>query len=410
MEFYLPSSWVSPSTLSYGLNGGPSMHWAPSSTMDLFDMQQALYEAELIERRRAIQREQVRRWALEREREAQAVAAARRMALALAAEEEARKRQLQERHRMCAEHARQNKRQRKLVHLVQMGPFVVEFAEPDSVSEPQSACGQDCVCAPNAKTCGCDTLSALGSDSTHKPSVNARATAPVCLAQSSTESTTEPATEPTEESTKSTTEPTTELTTEPTAEPTEKPTEKPTAEPIAEPTAEPTTEPSTAVETSVAESTLKPKEESAILTTAPATEPSSGTANSSESTNSQLLFSYDFPPCDTTYGRDVRKQVQADRIAVEANTLNGGSIQIRGLWAKSASPGSRASSSRSAHVRDVDENGDEVLLPEDTDSESEADAHITFDESAVLPLPALDKARALRAELNDQGFQLWLDL
>ena len=374
-------------------------------------MQQALYEAELIERRRAIQREQVRRWALEREREAQSVAAARRMALALAAEEEARKRQLQERHRMCAEHARQNKRQRKLVHLVQMGPFVVEFAEPDSsVSEPQSACGQDCVCAPNAKTCGCDTLSALGSDSTHTSSLNARANAPVCLAQSSTESTTEPATEPTEESTTSTTKPTAEPTEKPAAEPAAEPTEKPTAEPTEKPTAETTTEPSTAVETSVAESTLKPKEESAILTTAPATEPSSGAANSSESTSSQLLFSYDFPPCDTTYGRDVRKQVQADRIAVEANTLNGGSIQIRGLWAKSASPGSRASSSRSAHVRDVDENGDEVLLPEDTDSESEADAHITFDESAVLPLPALDKARALRAELNDQGFQLWLDL
>lgn len=346
---------------SYGLTCGPSMHWA-SSGLDLFDMQQALYEAELVERRRAIQRERMRRLALQREREAQAVAAARRMALMLAAEEQALARQAQEQQR--EESAHQSKRQRPSVRLIRMGPFVLEMTEPASEedSEPQEA--DACESSPQGRDC--DTLAPLGTDAADAPSSHAEAALTPEAAPSNT-SMEAPAKE---------------------------------AMSVSETSKD---------EAPVAESASAAPAPTAMVDKA-ATSESSAPSHDTTTAHSQLLFSYDFPPSHTPYGRDVREQIRSDRIAVEASTLNGGSIQIRGLWAQSAPPVSRASSSRSAHVRDVDENGEEVLLPEDTDSESETDAPMAFDESAVLPLPALDKAQALRAELNDQGFQLWLDM
>ena len=105
----------------------------------------------------------------------------------------------------------------------------------------------------------------------------------------------------------------------------------------------------------------------------------------------RVLFTYDFPDAATAYGRDVRKHVKSDNLHVEANTLNGGSIKISGLWRKTApSPSSRASSPRSPHVRDVDEDGNEILLAEDTDSDSDTEQGVSFTESAVIPLPSLD--------------------
>ena len=122
----------------------------------------------------------------------------------------------------------------------------------------------------------------------------------------------------------------------------------------------------------------------------------------------RVLFTYDFPDAATTYGRDVRKHVKSDNLHVEANTLNGGSIKISGLWRKTApSPSSRASSPRSPHVRDVDEDGNEILLAEDTDSDSDTEQGVSFTESAVIPLPSLDELRNMRAELDDSGFKLW---
>ena len=122
----------------------------------------------------------------------------------------------------------------------------------------------------------------------------------------------------------------------------------------------------------------------------------------------RVLFTYDFPDAATAYGRDVRKHVKSDNLHVEANTLNGGSIKISGLWRKPApSPSSRASSPRSPHVRDVDEDGNEILLAEDTDSDSDTEQGVSFTESAVIPLPSLDELRNMRAELDDSGFKLW---
>mgnify|MGYP006993765007 FL=1 len=122
----------------------------------------------------------------------------------------------------------------------------------------------------------------------------------------------------------------------------------------------------------------------------------------------RVLFTYDFPDAATAYGRDVRKHVKSDNLHVEANTPNGGSIKISGLWCKTApSPSSRASSPRSPHVRDVDEDGNEILLAEDTDSDSDAEQGVSFTESAVIPLPSLDELRNMRAELDDSGFKLW---
>ena len=122
----------------------------------------------------------------------------------------------------------------------------------------------------------------------------------------------------------------------------------------------------------------------------------------------RVLFTYDFPDAATAYGRDVRKHVKSDNLHVEANTLNGGSIKISGLWRKTApSPSSRASSPRSPHVRDVDEDGNEILLAEDTDSDSDTEQGVSFTESAVIPLPSLDELRNMRVELDDSGFKLW---
>ena len=122
----------------------------------------------------------------------------------------------------------------------------------------------------------------------------------------------------------------------------------------------------------------------------------------------RVLFTYDFPDAATAYGRDVRKHVKSDNLHVEANTLNGGSIKISGLWRKTApSPSSRASPPRSPHVRDVDEDGNEILLAEDTDSDSDTEQGVSFTESAVIPLPSLDELRNMRAELDDSGFKLW---
>ena len=125
----------------------------------------------------------------------------------------------------------------------------------------------------------------------------------------------------------------------------------------------------------------------------------------------QLVFSYDFPDANTQYGREVRRLVNADNISVQANSLNEGSIKIGGLWSKTAptKSSSRPSSPRSARVRDVDENGDEILLAEDTDSESESgEPTISFQESVVISFPSPKDVSRLRAELDEDGFRLWI--
>ena len=139
-----------------------------------------------------------------------------------------------------------------------------------------------------------------------------------------------------------------------------------------------------------------------------APEPKQASEATAPEPQDRVLFTYDFPDAATAYGRDVRKHVKSDNLHVEANTLNGGSIKISGLWRKTApSPSSRASSPRSPHVRDVDEDGNEILLAEDTDSDSDTEQGVSFTESAVIPLPSLDELRNMRAELDDSGFKLW---
>ena len=120
-----------------------------------------------------------------------------------------------------------------------------------------------------------------------------------------------------------------------------------------------------------------------------------------------LLFSHEFPK--GAYGDYVRKHATADSINVEASPLNGGSVKISGLWHPSA-PSSfrRATSPRSARVRDVDENGEEVMLPEDSEPDSDTDNSVEFDYSAVQDLPA-SQFTGVRAELGDDGFKLWID-
>lgn len=118
------------------------------------------------------------------------------------------------------------------------------------------------------------------------------------------------------------------------------------------------------------------------------------------------LCNYAFPTGD--YGKLVRKQVNVDKIDVEADPLRN-TIRISGLWAKER-PNSRSSSPRSPHVRDVDEFGEEVLLPEDSDtSDSESSDKVVFDHAEVVDVPANADLRQLRAELTDNGFALWLD-
>lgn len=158
--------------------------------------------------------------------------------------------------------------------------------------------------------------------------------------------------------------------------------------------------------------TLDPRTESASHDTEHTEKPSTEEEQETRATNTpQLVFSYDFPDANTAYGREVRRLVNADNISVQTNSLNEGSIKIGGLWSKTAptKSTSRPSSPRSARVRDVDENGDEILLAEDTDSESESgEPTISFQESVVISLPSPKDASHLRAELDEDGFRLWI--
>ena len=158
--------------------------------------------------------------------------------------------------------------------------------------------------------------------------------------------------------------------------------------------------------------TLDPRTESASHDTEHTEKPSTEEEQETRATNTpQLVFSYDFPDANTAYGREVRRLVNADNISVQTNSLNEGSIKIGGLWSKTAptKSTSRPSSPRSARVRDVDENGDEILLAEDTDSESESgEPTISFQESVVISLPSPKDVSHLRAELDEDGFRLWI--
>lgn len=158
--------------------------------------------------------------------------------------------------------------------------------------------------------------------------------------------------------------------------------------------------------------TLDPRKESASHNTEHTEKPSTEEEQETRATNTpQLVFSYDFPDANTAYGREVRRLVNADNISVQTNSLNEGSIKIGGLWSKTAptKSTSRPSSPRSARVRDVDENGDEILLAEDTDSESESgEPTISFQESVVISHPSPKDASHLRAELDEDGFRLWI--
>ena len=158
--------------------------------------------------------------------------------------------------------------------------------------------------------------------------------------------------------------------------------------------------------------TLDPSKESASHDTEHTEKPSTEEEQETGAASTpQLVFSYDFPDANTAYGREVRRLVNADNISVQTNSLNEGSIKIGGLWSKTAptKSTSRPSSPRSARVRDVDENGDEILLAEDTDSESESgEPTISFQESVVISLPSPKDASHLRAELDEDGFRLWI--
>lgn len=185
-------------------------------------------------------------------------------------------------------------------------------------------------------------------------------------------------------------------------------------EEVAESREEESTEPASK-ESDVNESmdqTLDPRTESASHDTEHTEKPSTEEELETGATSTpQLVFSYDFPDASTAYGREVRRLVNADNISVQANSLNEGSIKIGGLWSKTAptKPTSRPSSPRSARVRDVDENGDEILLAEDTDSESESgEPTISFQESVVISLPSPKDVSHLRAELDEDGFRLWI--
>lgn len=185
-------------------------------------------------------------------------------------------------------------------------------------------------------------------------------------------------------------------------------------EEVAEGREEESTEPASK-ESDVNESmdqTLDPRTESASHDTEHTEKPSTEEELETGATSTpQLVFSYDFPDANTAYGREVRRLVNADNISVQTNSLNEGSIKIGGLWSKTAptKSTSRPSSPRSARVRDVDENGDEILLAEDTDSESESgEPTISFQESVVISLPSPKDVSHLRAELDEDGFRLWI--
>ena len=246
----------------------------------------------------------------------------------------------------------------------------------------------------------CDNLASLTSDVTKEP-VEAKVPTSIIIRATSS---TEPAEPKAEQDVKETTE---ELAHKPEAAPEPKQAPKVTAP---EPEAAP--EPKQASKVTAPEPEAAPEPKQASKVTAPEPEAAPEPKQASEATalepQDRVLFTYDFPDAATAYGRDVRKHVKSDNLHVEANTLNGGSIKISGLWRKTApSPSSRASSPRSPHVRDVDEDGNEILLAEDTDSDSDTEQGVSFTESAVIPLPSLGELRNMRAELDDSGFKLW---
>ena len=59
-------------------------------------------------------------------------------------------------------------------------------------------------------------------------------------------------------------------------------------------------------------------------------------------------------------------------------------------------------------MSDVDENGEEVVNDADSDTDA-APAPLVMDDTDSIPLPALDRLDHVRAELTDDGFELWLD-
>ena len=121
-----------------------------------------------------------------------------------------------------------------------------------------------------------------------------------------------------------------------------------------------------------------------------------------------LLMFHEFPK--GAYGDYVRKHADASAINVEASPLNGGSISVSGLWPLVApSSFGRAASPRSPRVRDADEDGNEVLLPEDSEPDSDAESTVDFSESVVTELPQAPFS-GVRAELADDGFRLWIDV
>ncbi|WFD30216.1 hypothetical protein MSPP1_001233 [Malassezia sp. CBS 17886] len=120
-----------------------------------------------------------------------------------------------------------------------------------------------------------------------------------------------------------------------------------------------------------------------------------------------LLYSLDFPSASTAYGRAIRKCASADQIDVAVSHEDGGHINISGLWS-SAPPTTRAGSPQSPRVRDVDEDGQEILLPQDTDDAPSVEAQTAMKATALVPLPPVDRLDEVRAELTDEGFRLWL--
>ncbi|WFD41800.1 hypothetical protein MPSI1_000436 [Malassezia psittaci] len=140
-----------------------------------------------------------------------------------------------------------------------------------------------------------------------------------------------------------------------------------------------------------------------------AEQPDSKLRSEADSTNTpepQLLFSYDFPSPDTDYGTKVRQLAKADSMDVEMTMDNGGSIRISGLWDKEP-PSQLATpprSPKSAHVSDVDENEEEIEVVDTRPAKSD---RIELKHSETIPLP--EHPERIRAELTEEGFRLWLD-
>ena len=360
MSIYLSSPWVSQSFLGCGPSFLPS-------TMDLYE--EALYAQAVRERQRrvAMQRE------IELRKQRQIEAMMQRMAIESAVRDYA-EREYQRAQRQAAWERKRAERERKAkatndghVYL-QLGDVLFRLMPQASDEDSDETC---------------DNLASLTSDVTKEP-VEAKVPTSIIIRATSS---TEPAEPKAEQDVKETTE---ELAHKPEAAP----------------------EPKQAPKVTAPEPEAAPEPKQASKVTAPEPEAAPEPKQASEATalepQERVLFTYDFPDAATAYGRDVRKHVKSDNLHVEANTLNGGSIKISGLWRKTApSPSSRASSPRSPHVRDVDEDGNEILLAEDTDSDSDTEQGVSFTESAVIPLPSLDELRNMRAELDDSGFKLW---